>query len=204
MTLSINPILYLFFAGTEIHDVPQEPTSIAISQTLYGFFLGTEPVAALTTRLPNILQSIHIRLDSIPDFASLLPGGYFTGPPSPDADDNPPYLVITRIGGTDTDWVTAAGDDGPYIQGPIKTAFEDVFQATLIGYDFDQLDLIHDLWTDNFNARMVPLVIRRRLFRGLFNKEPTYDFGDSPGDPEGGNMVVYRWEFSIVTTLWER
>jgi hypothetical protein len=195
-----------FFRGTVVWD---DPVTGDIARDTIDLRPG-RPVGAgggssdNTGTLPNILRSLQQRLDDIPDFASSLPGGYFTGPPSPDADDNPPYMVITRIGGTDTDWVTAAGENGAYIQGPIKTAFEDVFQTTLVGYDFDQLDLIHDLWTDNFNARMNPLVIRRRLFKGLFNKEPTYDFGDSPGDPQGGNMVVYRWEFSIVTTIWER
>jgi hypothetical protein len=152
----------------------------------------------------NILQSIQERVAATPVLVSLLPGGFWTGPPDPEADDNLPYAVLTRIGGRTVSRITSAVPAGAFIQGPVKAAAEDIFQVTVIGEDFDVLDQIHDAWEDNFHSRMDPLLIRRRLFRSLWNAEPTYDFGTVNASPEGKNLVVYRWEFTVLTTLWER
>jgi hypothetical protein len=154
--------------------------------------------------LPSIIKSIHDRVAVTTELVDALLGGFWTGPPDPEANDNLPYAVLTRIGGRTVARITSAVPPEIFIQGPVKAAAEDIFQVTVIGEDFDVLDQIHDAWEDNFHSRMDPLVIRRRLFRSLWNAEPTYDFGTVNASPEGKNLVVYRWEFTVLTTLWER
>jgi hypothetical protein len=136
----------------------------------------------------TIPAAIKDRVQNIPDLIDRLPGGWWFGTPDEDADDNPPYAVLTWIAGKAIyDTCGLAG-------------YRDFYQVSLVGLDFDELELIARLWRETyFNPGMSPLTIEGRVFSVLYNGDISADIGDPVPSPQATNTVVVRWTFEILT-----
>lgn len=165
-----------------------------------AFFLLSTPgksIPAPPDVLPSLPEAIARRVLATPEIIDQLPGGFWFGIPDDKSFNNQPYGTMIRIGEQIVSWITR------HQKPPQPSGYRTVFQVTLVGPDWDALDLIHDAWERHIGPGMGPLSIRRRLFRQLLNDPPAEDFGSIPHSPTAENPVSYHWELTVLTNVWE-
>lgn len=146
-----------------------------------------------------LMGAIWKAVQETPAIIDLLPGGFWSGPPHESANETPPYGTLTWIAETDLGRRSGIRVDATRLAGTEKIGYRNVFQVSLIGEDYGELEAIREAWLDTFHPAMEPFPIRSRRLRSLTNGDSAVDFGTSPGLPSGYNSVHLHWDLTVIT-----